>query len=362
MATSTVLTPKRGRLFGWVKKIILLVVALAVLLVVAGASYQAIENAADARHFHPQGKFIDVAGHQLTINCTGQGSPTIVLDSGLGVPAIGWQAVQTEVAKFTRVCSYDRAGYGYSDAGPMPRTSAQIAQELHTLLQNAGEKPPYVLVGHSFGGFNVRVYNGQYPDQVAGIVLVDASEEDQVQLMPASFKKFSEQQQKQLKSQERMAPILNRLGITRFLAARQPVPSGVSSDLWREYLYLSLMPKFAQATASELQSFDESARQVHAAGTLGDKPLEVLTAGKSVDRKLLPAGISQKDLDDLRELWVNDLQLREARLSSRGKRTMVPDSTHMIPFERPDAIVAAIHEVWEAVNSPGARDQLFPVH
>lgn len=360
MATSTVLTPKRGRLFRWAKKVVLAVVVLAVVLIVAGAGYQAIQNAADARHFHPEGRSVDVGGQALNLNCTGQGSPTIVLDSGLGVPAIGWESVQTEVAKFTRVCSYDRAGYGWSDAGPLPRTSAQIAQELHTLLQNAGERPPYVLVGHSFGGFNVRVYNGRYPDQVAGMVLVDASQEDQNQLMPAAFKRFSEAQKKQLKTQEMIAPYLNGLGISRFMAARQPVPAGVSNDLWREYLYLSLLPKFAQATASELGSFDESARQVHAAGTLADKPLAVLTAGKSVDKRLLPESITAKDLDDLRQLWVNDLQLREARLSTRGKRTMVPDSTHMIPFERPDAIVSAIHEVWSAVNSPGARDQLFP--
>lgn len=364
MATSTsiALRTKRGRLFIWGRRIILFVIALVVVLAICGASYQAIQNAADARHFHPEGRFVDVGGHRLSIDCTGQGSPTVVLDTGLGVPAIGWRSVQTEVAKFARVCSYDRAGYGYSDAGPMPRTSAQIVQELHMLLQNAGEHPPYVLAGHSFGGFNVRVYNGHYPSEVAGLVLVDASEEDQNQLMPASFKRFSEEQQKQLKTQERIAPILNGLGISRFLAARQPVPAGVSKDEWREILYFSLMPKFAQATGSELQSFNESAKEVHAAGSLGDKPLIVLTAGKSVDKKLLPAGITQKDLDDLRELWINDLQLREARQSSRGKRIMVPDSDHMIPFERPDAIVTAIREVSDAVNSPAARDQLFPMH
>ncbi len=261
MATTPVLSPKRGRLFRWFWKGLLLVLALVVVLGICGASYQAIENAADAHRFQPQGRLVDVGGHKLSIDCTGQGSPTVVLDTGLGVPAIGWKAVQTEVAKFTHVCSYDRAGYGWSDAGPLPRTSVQIAQELHTLLQNAGEHAPFVLVAHSFGGFNVRVYNGKYPGEVAGIVLVDASEEDQNQLMPASFRRFSEEQQKQLKTQERIAPILNGLGISRLMAARQPVPAGVSKDEWREYLYFSLMPKFAQATGSELQAFDESAKR-----------------------------------------------------------------------------------------------------
>jgi pimeloyl-ACP methyl ester carboxylesterase len=102
----------------------------------------------------------------------------VLLDSGMGVPAMGWMKVQPEVAKFTHVCSYDRAGYGWSDPGPEPRTSAQIATELKAVLDAAGERGPFVLVGHSFGGFNVRVFAGLQPKQVLGMVLVDASHED----------------------------------------------------------------------------------------------------------------------------------------------------------------------------------------
>src|SRR5580700_690016 len=140
---------------------------LVVLAAVVGASYQALGNRADARRFPQRGKSVSLGpafdNLSLSIDCRGQGSPTVVLDSGLGVPAVGWNFVQPEVARFTRVCSYDRAGYGSSSVGPMPRTSEQIVKELHAVLEAGRENGPYVLVGHSFGGYNVRVYNHTYP-------------------------------------------------------------------------------------------------------------------------------------------------------------------------------------------------------
>ena len=116
-------------------------------------------------------------------------------------------------------------------------------------------------------------------------------------------------------------------------------------------LYLQLQPKFMEAAASEMGSFSESANEVRTAGNLGDKPLVVLTAGKMVPASQLPEGFPQKEFDDFHEVWVNDLQVKESQLSTRGKRIMVPDSDHMIPFERPDTIVAAVHEVWTTAHS-----------
>jgi pimeloyl-ACP methyl ester carboxylesterase len=153
--------------------------ALAVLLPCFGAVYETIGGWRDAHRFSQRGKSVQAGPMKLNLNCNGQGSPTVILDSGSGVPSVDWIKVQPEVAKFARVCSYDRAGYGWSEPGPEPGTSLQIAKELKTLLDVAGEKGPYLLVGHSFGGFNVRVFNGQYPKDVAGVVLVDASDEDE---------------------------------------------------------------------------------------------------------------------------------------------------------------------------------------
>ena len=351
-ATSTPRGP--GRVKRWLKRGLLGLLVLIVLAGIVGASYQALGNRADARRFPQQGKSVSLGptfdNLSLNIDCRGEGSPTVILDSGLGVPAVGWNPVQSEVAKFTRVCSYDRAGYGWSGASSAPRTSAQIVKELHALLEAANEKGPYILVGHSFGGYNVRVYNGQYPNDVAGMVLVDASHEDQVDRMTPAFQAFMKKSIEKLKWEKILAPLLIRFGIARFSQRSQGEAPGVSKEFGQEMLYLAMQPKFIDASASELGSFAESANEVRASGNLGDKPLVVLTAGKSADASQVPPGLAKKDFDDFHEVWVNDLQVKESHLSTRGKRIMVPDSTHMIPFERPDTIVAPIREVWAAVN------------
>jgi pimeloyl-ACP methyl ester carboxylesterase len=330
---------RRGPL-RWFRNASLAVLGLAMALAITGASYQAIETSIDLQRFPLEGKLVDVGGHKLNINCTGQGSPTVILESGLGGFSIGWKSVQLEIAKLTRVCSYDRAGFGWSDAGPMPRTSLQIAKELHALLQIAGEKPPYVMVAHSSGGLHVRVFNGQYPDEVAGMVLVDASHEDQWREMPVDVRKWNEDSGEQFLREQKLHLLLVWFGIARFMLPRNAP--------WPERL--GLQPKFVNAMTSEFaNNFEESASQVRTAGTLGDKPLIVLTAGKdTADPEHLPQGITKKDLEDFHHIWVDDLQVREAHLSSRGRQVIVSDSDHDIPNERPDAIVSAVREVCAA--------------
>jgi pimeloyl-ACP methyl ester carboxylesterase len=349
-------TPRRtGRWKRWLVRGVLGVLILVVMAAAVGACYQALGNRADARRFPQQGKSVSLGpafdNLTLSIDCRGQGGRTVILDSGLGVPAVGWNPVQAEVAKFARVCSYDRAGYGWSGATSAPRTSMQIVKELHALLEAAGEKGPFILVGHSFGGYNVRVYNGQYPNDVVGMVLVDASHEDQNDRMPPAIQAFMKKSIEQLKRQQMLAPLLIRFGVARFAQRNQGEAPGVSKEFGKEMLYLQLQPKFIDASASEMSYFAESAKEVRAAGNLGDKPLVVLTAGKSADASQLPAGFPKKEFDDFHEVWVNDLQVKEAHLSTRGERIMVPDSDHMIPFERPDTIVAAIREVYSAANA-----------
>jgi pimeloyl-ACP methyl ester carboxylesterase len=148
-----------------------------VVLGLVGASYEAIAPAGDARRYPAPGQLVDVGGERLHIQCVGAGSPTVVLDAGLGGSSLDWSLVQPELGRTTRVCAYDRAGMGWSDPGPQPRTPSQIADELHTLLTNAGISGPYVLVGHSLAGKNVRLFALQHPEQVAGMVLVDARSE-----------------------------------------------------------------------------------------------------------------------------------------------------------------------------------------
>ncbi|HAO24720.1 MAG TPA: alpha/beta hydrolase, partial [Methylophaga sp.] len=125
------------------------------------------------------GKRFDVGGYQLHINCTGSGSPTVIVDVGLGDDSTDWQLIQQAVSNHSKICVFDRPGYGWSDFGPSPRTSNRIADELETLLEQADIPPPYILVGHSFGGYNIRIFAANNPQMVAGMVLVDASHEDQ---------------------------------------------------------------------------------------------------------------------------------------------------------------------------------------
>jgi pimeloyl-ACP methyl ester carboxylesterase len=330
----------------WLKRIVLAGVALVVLLVLAGTVYEWSASRADARRFPQQGRSVDVGGFRLNIDCTGTappGTPTVILESGAGVPAIGWEFVQPDVAKFTRVCSYDRAGYGWSDPPPAtpPRTSLQTARELHALLQNASVPPPYVLVGHSLGGYNIRVYNAQYPADVAGAVFVDSSHEDQVQYMPPSMKKLMEDQTKSFGWERRLAPLALHTGVMRLMLRSQSRQSTWPPDFLEEMVYLQCRDVFLETSFAELNSFGESADQTRNSGNFGDKPLIVLTAGKAIDSPLMP----KKEMQEFQQIWIHTLQPQLARLSTRGKQVIVSDSDHMIPMEQPQAIIDAIREV-----------------
>src|SRR5918998_4117559 len=202
-----------------------LVVALLV-LAVAGAIYQAIATERAERAYPPPGEMVGVGGHRLHINCVGQGGPTVVLDSGSGAMSAHWALVQRAVSGTTRVCAYDRAGMGWSEMGPEPRDARQITGELHALLEGAGIEGPYVLVGHSFGGLYMQTYAARYPDEVAGVALVDSSTEpDQFSQRPEA--QDSNEPQKQSSA---AVPQLVRLGVSlparlggvRFLSEPDP--------------------------------------------------------------------------------------------------------------------------------------------
>ena len=134
----------------------------------------------------PPGVMVELGGHRLHIHCTGEGSPAVIFESGLGGTSLDWSRVQPEVSEFTRACSYDRAGYGWSEPGPSPRHAVRLAAELDRLLLSAGVPPPYVLVGHSFGGLTIRILAARREQTVAGLVLVDTVHERQFQHLKAA--------------------------------------------------------------------------------------------------------------------------------------------------------------------------------
>lgn len=329
-----------------VKRAFLSFVALLIFLAVTGAAYQSASERADRKRFPQVGRSIDVGGFTLNLNCTGQGQPTVVLESGLGIPAVGWQLVQPQIAKFARVCSYDRAGYGWSDAGSFPRTSREIAFELHTLLANAHVPPPYILVGHSFGGFTVRLFHQLYPAEVAGVVLVDSSEEDQQQKMSRSIREANAKDLRQLRRMSAVMPFLIDFGIARAAMTRSLYNEKLLAELRDELIYLQLQRKYVQTILSEESYFSESANQVRASGTLGDKPTIVLTAGAALP---IP-GVPDEDASQFFAAWVGELQPRLAHLSTRGRQIILPNSHHLIPFEQPDAVVSAVNDVIDELN------------
>ncbi|MEO8050527.1 MAG: alpha/beta hydrolase [Acidobacteriota bacterium] len=319
-----------------------------VVLACLGAVYQIIGNWRDARRFRQRGRTVQAGQLKMNIDCTGSGSPTVILEQGGGMPGIGWMKIQPKVAEFTRVCSYDRAGYGWSEPGPMPRTVPRMAKELKTLLDASGEKGPYVMAAASLGGPIVRLYTGIYPNDVVGVVLVDASHEDQLKrvksVQPPELIAENNRENASYERWERIrSPFMLHLGIERLMVHHTKQSALMPQEFWEAYLYLSQRPVFKETTSSEIQSLPESSSALRAVN-LGDRPLIVLTGGKMT---FTPQPFLTGEIEDkIRNVWIHELQAEQARLSTRGKQIIVPDSGHVIMFERPDAVISAIHEVW----------------
>ncbi len=339
----------------WAKFAFAGLLSLVFIVGIAGASYQAISEHRDRELFPQVGHSVKLGSFSLNLNCTGKGKSTVILDSGLGIPAVGWALVQPRIAKFARVCSYDRAGYGWSDAGPFPRTSREIARELHELLTNARVRPPYILVGYSFGGFNIRLFNQMFPSAVAGVVFVDASQEDAESEMSASMKAARARSLAELRRIDSLMGLLTDFGIARVAIERNVATQHTPPKLRRELAYLELQKKYVDAVVSERESFERSAEEARSAGDFGDKPLIVLTAGAGA---AATPGVSTREADAFLDAWVGQLQPRLVDLSTHGSQLVLLNSDHLIPFEQPQAISDAVKQVIEGVRqSRNANDR-----
>ena len=168
----------------WLRRLAALSAALAFLMVVVGAAFQARASASDRKRYPPAGTLVEVGDRRLHLHCVGEGSPTVIFEAGAGGGVLDWTLVQAAVGEFTRACAYDRAGLGWSDPVDRPRRSPQVAEELHTLLNNAQVDGPLVLVGHSLGGIYVRSFADRWPHRVAGMVLLESAHENQATRMP----------------------------------------------------------------------------------------------------------------------------------------------------------------------------------
>jgi pimeloyl-ACP methyl ester carboxylesterase len=306
---------------------------LVLLFAAAGVIYENISEARD-RRFNPMpGRLFDVGGIQMHIDCTGEGSPAVILESGLGDTYVSWRKVQPQIAKFARVCSYDRAGIGYSDSSSQPRTSKVIAGELHASLQAAGVPPPYVLVGHSMGGYNVRLYASLYRNEVAGMVLVDASHPDQENRFPPELKNMEGSWQHEAEFLEFTTPF----GIPRLLGLcdEEPVQRAAECNFHS-----------AREGVAELKAFPESAAQTAATTPLGDLPLTVLSHDPDKPSADLPADLAKPTND----VW-EKMQEELAHLSTRGTQLIAKNSSHYIQIDRPDVVIDAVRSVVNQVRT-----------
>ena len=296
------------------------------------------------------------SGRRMNIYCTGSGSPTVVFDSGLTDATSVWALVQPAISARTRACSYDRAGVGFSDPSNRPGSSGNVVEDLRQLLTRAGVSPPYVLVGHSYGGMNVRLFAHRYPKDVQGLVMVDPSHEDQSD----GFRKLDPRRLSPDEWRQARSPRLQQLrecaaaAKTGFLPGselaekcsypRDPKLSDAINDV---YQALFMRPTFQAAQLGEEESIvGTSADELRAArAPLGNRPLLVLTRAP-----LPPAPGETKELRDARnQLWVN-LHEDLVALSRTGSHRIVAEAGHYIQVDQPAAVTQAILDVLDLLQ------------
>lgn len=319
------------------RRVALMLLVLFLILIACGFLYENISEARDRRFNPMEGKLIDVGGRKMHISCTGDGGPTVILDSGLGDSYLSWHKVQPEIAKFARVCSYDRAGLGYSESSSRPRTSRIIAEELHELLQAVGVAPPYVIVGHSMGGYNVRLFTSMYPKEIAGMVLVDASHPDQESRFPAELKNMEGSWQRETQFITYTMPF----GVPRLLALCDQDPIYRAADC---------NAHTARERLAEIRAFPESAVQAASTGPFGDLPLAVLSHDPDKLSNDLPPDLAQS----VNQVW-EKMQEDLAHLSTRGTHTVAKNSGHYIQIDRPDVVIDAIRNIVEQTRQTPPR-------
>ncbi|MEO8811741.1 MAG: alpha/beta hydrolase [Caulobacteraceae bacterium] len=283
-------------------------------------------------------------GRRLNLRCSGAGSPTVILEGGFAATSMGWYKVQPLIARHRRVCSYDRAGYGFSDPGPLPRDGAAVARDLDDALRAAGIGGPFVLVGHSAGGLYVRLFADRRPGEVVGMVLVDPSVEHQDERLAERFGpgagSLAPQRARAVRCLD--AAVRDALpSVDPALVVCAPPPrASQSAAAAAAELAQARRPSTWETQISELDTlWGATSREIDAGRqNYGAMPLVVLTAAGTLDGAPEPARAAAL------EVWAG-LHRQIAARSTRGSARTIERSTHMMIFDRPDAIAEAVEEV-----------------
>jgi pimeloyl-ACP methyl ester carboxylesterase len=326
---------------------------------VSGLLYEQVQRARDRERFPQIGRSVDIGGRMLNIYCSGAGQPAVILErgapwtfsnpkemfeSGAPRPGYGWVSIQRELAKITTACWYDRAGSGWSDLGPYPRDSASQARDLHALLREVGALPPYVLVAESSAALDAHVYAGFYPADVAGLVFVNGVHPDLLVETRPGGGRMERLPGFVGHSQDAMAQAFNQIGLYRLVPNRPepaPLPKGMTSSEWNVIWHLTQSSKARSALIQDIASWAQSAAEARTAGSLGDRPLIVLSAENTALTS------------EYRSVWM-ELQTELARLSARGNHVVMNEGTGELIYQAPDAVVEAARQVVSDVRQqPG---------
>ncbi len=321
-----------------------------VILGIVGATWNFLATRHDRKVNPPPGDIYDVQGHAMHLYCTGEGSPTVILESGRGDDFTIWGKVQPALSRVTRTCSYDRAGFGWSDAQPGTRDGHHIADQLHALLLKAGITTPVVLAGHSIGGIYSRIYASRFPQGVAGLVLVDATTPD-----PLPYPAFASAMDQHSNAEFMLVKASVALGVARLMGQCDIVPEGL--EAYAGWIKGSACdyPQLDEYVR-EYRGTEDSLKQAAKTGPFGDLPILVLSQDpKWPIPDFLSKRVTHKDW-----LWASTAHGQEQaaylRLSTNSRRVIATGSGHYIQYERPTVVIqettALVRQIRGSHTSP----------
>jgi pimeloyl-ACP methyl ester carboxylesterase len=356
---------------------ILIALSLIAAFAIAGYVYQTIGTYQDKKNYPAPGELVDVDGHKMHMTQAGEGSPSVILDAGTGSFSLMWFSVTDEIAKFSHVCAYDRAGQGWSEESPLPRTAVNMIHELHTLLETTAVPKPYIMVGHSLGGGVAQLYANLYPDDVFGLVLVDAGHEDTAKKVAEhhlAFKRsltgFTIVHASDKNSEAPSKPFLQRAllkltssrwgqkiaeitGIQRlYLQSFYSKPGNAQYEISPTMQARLLAPSTFRTTSQEIAHYGESAAQLaQLENQFAHKPLIVIGNGRGFFyNHLCHRKLTLPEMEFSNEVWF-PLQRDLATKSTKGKLIIAQESGHRIQDTEPELIVNAIKELVDEYRS-----------